>query len=67
MTHQNEQYKGYPIIPEMCANNENELKEKVDKWLENLIEFINEPLCQCPQCKGLGYVNAVSEIGFDYE
>ena len=21
MTHQNEQYKGYPIIPEMCANN----------------------------------------------
>ena len=62
-----ETYRSYPIIPEMCANNENELKEKVDKWLENLIKFINKPLCQCPQCKGLGYVNAVSEIGFDYE
>lgn len=67
MTSMREKYKGYPIIPEMCANSETELKEKVDMWLENLIKLINEPLCQCPQCKGLGYVNAVSEIGFDYE
>ena len=36
-------------------------------WLEGLIKLINEPLCQCPHCKGLGYINAVSEIGFDYE
>lgn len=67
MTSMREKYKGYPIIPEMCANNENELKEKVDKWLENLIKLINEPLCQCPQCNGFGYINNVSKIGFDYE
>lgn len=67
MTSMREKYKGYPVIPEMCANNETELKEKVDMWLEGLIKLINEPLCQCPHCKGLGYINAVSEIGFDYE
>lgn len=67
MTSMRETYRNYPIIPEMCANSETELKEKVDMWLENLIKLINEPLCQCPQCKGLGYISNVSEIDFDYE
>lgn len=67
MTSDKEQYTGYPIIPEMCANSETELKEKVDLWLGNLIKLINEPVCQCPQCKGLGYVNKISEIPFDYK
>lgn len=67
MTHDQDNYKGYPVIPEMCANNETELKEKVDKWLEGLIELINKPLCQCPQCKGTGYIDSISQIGFDYQ
>jgi hypothetical protein len=41
MTHEQEKYKGYSVIPEMFANSEAELKEKVDTWLESLIAIIN--------------------------
>lgn len=66
MTDEQQRYKGYPIIPEMCANNETELKEKIDTWLEGLIEIINKPLCQCPECKGTGYIGEVERAKFDY-
>ena len=66
MTDDRQQYKGYSVIPEMYANNETELKEKLDTWLESLIKLINKPLCQCPECKGKGYINDISKIDFDY-
>lgn len=66
MTHDQEKYKNYSVIPEMCANSETELKEKVDTWLTGLIEIINKPLCQCPNCKGTGYVGEIEKAGFDY-
>lgn len=67
MTHDRERYKGYSVIPEMCAGSEAELKEKVDTWLEGLMEIINKPLCQCPQCKGTGYIDKIETVGFSYE
>lgn len=66
MTYSPENYRGYSPIPEMCANSESELKEKVDKWLTGLIEIINKPLCQCPQCDGTGFVGEIEEGKFDY-
>ena len=66
MTHEQEKYKGYTVIPEMCADSEAELKEKVDTWLESLIEIINKPLCQCPHCQGAGYVDKIEKEGFSY-
>ncbi len=66
MTYSPENYKGYSPIPEMCANSESELKEKVDKWLEGLIEIINKPLCQCPECRGTGYIDEIEKGKFDY-
>lgn len=66
MTNEQERYKSYVVIPELCASSETELKEKVDMWLEELIELINKPLCQCPQCKGSGYIDTISEIKFNY-
>lgn len=66
MTDEQQRYKGYPIIPEMCANNETELKEKIDTWLEGLIEIINKPLCQCPECKGTGYIGEIERAKFNY-
>ena len=66
MTDEQQRYKGYPIIPEMCANNETELKEKIDTWLEGLIEIINKPLCQCPECKGTGYIGEIEKAKFNY-
>lgn len=66
MTHDQERYKSYPVIPEICANSETELKEKVDNWLSGLMEIINKPLCQCPECKGTGYVGEIEKGKFDY-
>lgn len=66
MTHAQEHYKGYSIIPEMTANNETELKEKVDAWLEDLMAIINKPLCQCPHCNGTGYLDDIKKEGFSY-
>ena len=67
MTHDQRRYDNYTVIPEMHANSEAELKEKVDAWLEGLMEIINEPLCQCPHCQGTGYVGEVKKQGFDYK
>ncbi len=67
MTHEQEKYKGYSVIPEMFANSEAELKEKVDTWLEGLMEIINKPLCQCPNCQGTGYINDIKKLGFSYK
>ena len=66
MTNEQNKYKGYSVIPEMCANSEAELKEKVDTWLESLIEIINKPLCQCPHCQGTGYLDKIEKEGFSY-
>lgn len=66
MTYSPENYRGYSAIPEMCANSEIELKEKVDKWLSDLIEIINKPLCQCPECNGTGYIGEIEKGKFDY-
>jgi hypothetical protein len=67
MTHEQERYKGYSVIPEMFANSEAELKEKVDTWLEGLMEIINKPLCQCPHCQGTGYIDDIKKEGFSYK
>ncbi len=66
MTYSPENYRGYSPIPEMCANSETELKEKVDTWLSGLIEIINKPLYQCPECNGTGYVGEITKGKFDY-
>jgi hypothetical protein len=67
MTHEQEKYKGYSVIPEMYADSEAELKEKVDTWLEGLMEIINKPLCQCPHCQGTGYIDDIKKEGFSYK
>lgn len=66
MTHEQKKYDNYSVIPEMHANNEAELKEKVDTWLEGLMEVINKPLCQCPHCNGTGYIEEIKKEGFSY-
>ena len=66
MTHAQEHYKGYSIIPEMTAKNEAELKEKVDTWLESLMAIINKPLTTCPHCSGSGYLDDIKKEGFSY-
>ncbi|EGT3945311.1 TPA: hypothetical protein KOR49_002195 [Clostridioides difficile] len=62
MTHKQENYGGYTAIDELCANNENELKEKVDTWLKGVVDIINKPLTQCEHCNGTGYIDEIKKI-----
>ncbi len=56
MTHKGENYKGYTPIDDLIADDEKELKNKIDKLCKDTIEKINEPLIICPECKGQGVI-----------
>lgn len=49
-------YGVYTPIEGFIGKNEKDLKKKIDKFLKELIDKINEPLIECPQCKGLGVI-----------
>jgi hypothetical protein len=65
MTHDEKGYKGYPILPEIAANNINKLQEKIDNILKNLIEFINTPVTLCPCCEGTGLKQKEDKINLN--
>ncbi len=54
MTSENDKYKEYPVIQGFQGKNVTDLQNKIDNYLKNLIEFINEPLVDCPECGGTG-------------
>jgi hypothetical protein len=56
MTHEESNYEGYEPIKGIGAENDTKLKEKIDKYLDELMEEINRPLEDCPHCKGAGCV-----------
>lgn len=56
MTYSPENYKGYTPISEIRGKNIEDLKQKVDEFLADLIERINEPLKDCVHCKGRGVI-----------
>jgi hypothetical protein len=56
MTYSPENYKGYTPISEMIGENIEDLKEKVDRYCEELIAVINKPLRNCEACEGKGVI-----------
>lgn len=54
MTHMESKYKEYPILPDLHAENIDELETKVNVILDKLIKFINDPVCLCKYCNGTG-------------
>ena len=44
------------IIKGFTGENQDDLKQKIDAYCEDLIKFINEPIVDCPHCKGRGVV-----------
>lgn len=56
MTPPSEKYRGYTPIYGITARNHAELKKKVDEFLDNLMELINEPIESCRSCKGTGVI-----------
>ena len=57
MTHDQYKYKNNTIIKPIFADNEKDLKNKIDEFLETLIILINKPLKPCDCCKGSGYID----------
>ena len=62
MTYSPKNYNGYTPIPALYADNDNELKDKVDEWLDYIISEINKPLNYCAHCNGTGYEESVKKI-----
>ena len=49
-------YNGYPIIEPIHGENYQDLEKNIDKYLSDLIKYINEPLVDCPHCEGRGVI-----------
>lgn len=62
MTHDQDNYRGYTAISAIFGDSEEDLKDKVEDWLQALINIINSPLELCPHCAGTGYLSEVEQI-----
>jgi hypothetical protein len=49
-------YQSYPDVIQFEGSSHADLKEKVQKYLDDLIAEINRPLTDCQACKGMGIV-----------
>jgi len=54
MTYSPENYKGYTAIKPFVGRNHDDLKEKIDNYLNELIKVINQPIINCRYCNGKG-------------
>lgn len=62
MTHDQSKYNNYTVINSIFADNELELKNKIDEFLSHLIDIINQPLIMCEHCNGTGYQTEIDKI-----
>ena len=51
----NDDYKT-DLVPEIVGSNYEDLKIKVNEYLDNLMSIINVPYCECPHCQGWGLI-----------
>ena len=56
MGHSGHPYDGHESIKGFEASNQEELKEKIDNYCKELINFINAKFEECKHCKGNGVV-----------
>ena len=63
MTYSPKNYEQYTPIKGFIGNNQEDLKNNITDYLRSLIEWINEPLEDCPHCKGMGII--IKEKGSD--
>ena len=57
-------YNGYTPIAELKANSLEDMKNKLEEYLKNLIEKINAEVKQCSCCNGTGHVVNKIETNF---
>ncbi len=49
-------YQSYTVQQGISGKNYQDLENKIEKYLSDLIQEINKPLIDCPSCKGLGVI-----------
>jgi hypothetical protein len=49
-------YQNYPVIEPFQGKNEQDLKNNIQSYLDEVMAVINKPLVECEHCKGLGVV-----------
>ncbi|MGM9987354.1 MAG: hypothetical protein ACI35O_09020 [Bacillaceae bacterium] len=49
-------YQSYTVVEPFTGDNLEDLKNKIDTYLKELIAYINEPVVDCECCKGRGVV-----------
>jgi hypothetical protein len=49
------------VAPSIIGENYEDLKNKVEKYLNELMDRINKKYCECPQCRGWGIVEVEDE------
>jgi hypothetical protein len=61
MSHEPKGYQDFPILPDIHANNLEELQMKVDNILIKLMNYINTPMKICSCCNGSGVEHKIDE------
>lgn len=61
MTPPSKKYNNYTIIKGIVAKDHKDLKRRIDSFLNNLMDIINEPIESCSACSGSG-VKEVKEV-----
>ena len=56
-------YNSYPVVKPFTGENTEDLNEKVEEYLSDLMDMINEPLADCPNCKGKGVILDENKLG----
>jgi hypothetical protein len=54
MTSEEDHYRGYTPIKSFEGKDEDDLKDQLDSYLEDLMTYINEPMKECEYCNGRG-------------
>lgn len=54
MTNDKDKYNGYTPIAGFIGENQSDLKNNIDCYLKELINYINAPIIECPHCQGMG-------------
>lgn len=54
MTHAGHKWQDYPVFEGFTGKSAADLQKNIDSFLNELIALINEPLEDCPACKGSG-------------
>jgi len=55
-------YNSYSVVTPFSGKNEDDLKKNIENYLKDLMEYINEPICECEHCGGKGFIKIERKV-----